>query len=108
MAIAYFSFERFKKALKEGYNYTISYEGKKYNIGLRYLATKHYYYLNCETLEFKIFYSVKDLLKNFKIGDKTLERCWDDVIIIKEYFWFKFKDEVELLEKYRDSLRGKI
>lgn len=102
MAIAYFDFKRFKTALKNGYDYTILYDNKKYNVGLRYYFIRHYYFLSHNTLEFKVYYTVDDLLRNIKLGHKSLEEVWDEVEIIKERGWISFKEEIKLLEKYRE------
>lgn len=104
MAIANVTLEWIKKGLKYGCDYTLQIDGKKYNIGLRCSGIPHYYFLNWQTLELKIYYTTEDLLRHSKLDDEmSIEYRWNEIEILKESKSFNIEDEVEIIKKYIDG-----
>ena len=104
MAVAYFSYERLKDRLKEGFNYTILYKTNKYNIGRRFFTISPYYVFDHQTIDMKVYYTLNDLLKNIFIEGKLLEDLWDEVIILHEKWRFDFYDEAQVIKEYKKRL----
>ena len=100
MAIAYLSFEQFKKNLKKGFIYIISYDKKKYSIGQRFITMSPYYFLNHQNLDMKTFYTLNDLFTNVKIDGKILADLWEEIVILKIKDRLDFDDEVKIIQEY--------